>query len=429
MKIVLIGGGSYVFAPSVIDDLIIKAKLTNFDFVLVDINLEGAQLLAKITERIALAEGVNVNVSATSDRLQALDGADFVITSLAYQGEKRWNMDYEICKQEGIPYELRETGALSGIVYSFRNITLLMGICRDMEKLCPNAILLNVSNPLTRIHEAINRYTNIKAYGFCNVAQCGAHGYEIVASTLGRHYADIDVTSAGINHFSWILSIRDKATKADLLPEYVEKLLSAPHPWENGQVKHRWYEQYGAVAAPPVDHVADFLPYQPNIHYLDKAPYHGNAEERAKRVANMKLVADGTLDYRGAECFDHGSWEHPALVAVAIHTKTDMYLPILNVPNKNCIPQLPQDAIVEVPVNITGGKVVPATGITLPKAVADMCVNQCEVAEMVARAAVEGDRALAFKIIEVDQAITEKEAAARALARMLEAHEDIFMLR
>jgi len=406
-----------------------KAKFTNFDFVLVDINLEGAQLMAKIAERVAQGEGVSIKVSATSDRLQALEGADFVITSIAYQGAKRWNTDYEICKQEGIPHDLRETGALSGIIYSFRQITLLMNICRDMEKLCPNAILLNVSNPLTRIHEAINRYTNIKAYGFCNVAQCGEHGYERVAETLGRHYEDIEVLSAGINHFSWILSVKDRATKADLLPEYIEKIHADTRPRADIQVFQRWYKQYGAIAAPPVDHAADFLPYQPNVHYLDTPPYHGNAEERMKRVENMKQVANGTLDYRGAECFNHGSWEHPALVAVAIHTKADMYLPILNVPNDNCIPQLPQDAIVEVPVNIAVGKIVPATGIVLPQAVADLCNNQCEVAEMVARAAVQGDRALAFKIIEVDQAITEKAAAARALTRMLAAHEDIFTMK
>ena len=424
MKIVLIGGGSHVFAPSVIEDLLITAKATNFDFALVDINLEGAELIASVARRIAMEEGLTVNVTATANRLEALPNANFVITSLAYQGVKRWNMDYEICKAEGIPYELRETGAISGISYSIRNITLLMEICNDMERLCPSAILLNVSNPLTRVHEAIHRYTNVTAYGFCNAALCGANGYERIAKILGRHWKDIDVTTAGINHFVWVLAIKERNTGADLLPEYIEKHL-AIQDLEEAHVPQRWYKQYGAFASPYSDHVGDFLPYQEGIHYLTRPPYHGNAEERARKIESLRQVAEGLVNYKDAECFQNGSWEHPGLFAHVVYGKKDMYLPMLNLPNNGYLPQLPQNAIVEVPVQITAGKLVPTTGLVLPTAIADICNNQCTVAQMVAEAAVTRNRKLALDIIEVDQAITEKAAARQALEKILDAHGDI----
>jgi len=436
MKIVLIGGGSYVFAPSVIKDVIIDSKLTNFDFVLVDINLEAAQLLAKAAARIAKAEGVNVNVSATNNREEALAGASYVITSIAVQGEKRWLMDYEICKQEGIPQELRETGALSGITYALRNATLIMDVCRDMERLCPSAILLNVSNPLTRLHEAINRYTKIEAYGFCSVAQCGQYGYERIATGLGLHYSDIDVVSAGINHFSWVISIRDKKTGADLFPAYIDSLILKEKTDNESSVTLRWYRKYGALIAPPVDHVGDFLPAQDGVHYLTQPPFHGNAEERARRIDNMKRFADGEVEYGDnmgehatniyRQIFVHGaSWEHPGLFAVARHRGDNLCLPALNLPNRGYLPQLPADAIVEIPAHLCAGKLEPMSGIMLPSGVVDMCLNQCEVAAIVAKAAVEGDRAAAKTAIEIDQAITHKAAATRALEKILEIHADI----
>ena len=423
MKIVLIGGGSYVFAPSVVEDLMVKAKLSDFEFVLMDIDKEAAQVLAKIAQRVAVDNALNVIVSATSNRLKALENADYVITSVAIQGAKRWLMDYEICMQEGIPFELRESGALAGIIYGFRAITLLMDICRDMEKVCPNAKLLNVSNPLTKVHEAIYRFSGIEAYGFCNVAQRGAEGYEHIARLLGMHHTELEVVSAGLNHFSWITKITDKKTGRSMLSDYAEKYFQMNTNESN--VVYEWYKKFNAIIAPPIDHASDFLPYQPNIHYVDTPPFHGSESERIQRTEDMLKMADGTVDYQTAGFFSNGSWEHPGLVAATLHTKGSMHIPVLNLPNKGCIPQLPTDAIVEVPVDIVDGVMSPYTNIVLPDAVVDYMQNQCLINRLVAEAAVEGDIEKAFDIIKEDNAITHKVAAAKALKKMLTVHADI----
>jgi len=422
MKIVIIGGGSYVFVPTVIEDLVIKSKL-ECHIVLVDINIEAVKLLAEITKRIAADNNVAVKVSATTNRTEALASADYVINTAAIQGLKRWLMDYEICKEEGIPYELRECGALSGITYGFRTITLMLGICKDMEKLCPSAKLLSVSNPLTKVHEAIHRFTNIESYGFCSVAQCGADGFEMIADVLSRNHTDIDVVAAGVNHFTWIVSIKDRKTGGDLLPVYLEALQNSTN--SDSVLKIQWYMDYGAVPATYASHFAEFLPYRPDIHYPDAPPFHGDEAERLQRIEEMRLMATGELDYKNVPSFLGQSWEHPGLVVGALQHKTPLYVNALNLPNMGSIPQLPEGAIVEVPTEIVNGVFQPAMGIVLPKKVADACFNQCQVAEMVATAAVEGNDKLALEIIELDWSISKKAAATRALKRILAAHRDI----
>ena len=430
MKIVIIGAGSYVFTPTVIEDLIIKSRLQGCEIVLVDLNLESVQLLAEITKRIANDVGVRVNVTATTDRLKALPGADYVITTVAIQGAKRWQTDYDICKEEGIPFELTETGKLSGIAYGFRTITLMMDICRDMEKLCPGAKLLNVSNPLTKVHEAIHRYTNIESYGFCSVAQCGPVGYDKIARTLGIDYKDIDVISAGLNHFAWVISIKDRATGADLLPQYINKLNESSNTED--KVIMDWYNEYGGVVSPPIDHSGEYLPFHKDMHYYDSPPFHGSESERKQRFNEMKQMASGELDYKNVPHFLGNSWEHPGLMIGAMvlqaspwENETYLHINTLNVPNDGYLPQLPEGAIVEVPAYVEDGKLTCKKGIILPGNTLDITLNQCKVSGMVAQAAVEGNRELAFEIIDTDEAITYKTEAKRALDRILKAHEDI----
>ena len=177
--------------------------------------------------------------------------------------------------------------------------------------------------------------------------------------------------------------------------------------------------------APPVDHASDFLPYQPDIHYLDRPPFHGSEAEREQRFEEMRRMAAGELDYRDVDHFLGVSWEHPGLLIGALENKTFLHLNALNVPNAGYLPQLPEGAIVEAPADIKDGCVEPVKGIILPEKTIEICLNQCRVAGMIAQAAVEGNRKIIDEIIETDRSITYKAAAALAMNRMLEAHADV----
>jgi alpha-galactosidase/6-phospho-beta-glucosidase family protein len=429
MKIVLIGGGSFVFAPTVLEDAIVKCKLLNSELVLVDPNAEAVEAMAAAGRKISSDLGVALQIRSTSDRLEALPGADFVIVSASAQGAKRWAMDYEILKEHGMSDQARECGGLGGMLNTFRSVTLIIEICRDMERLCPNALLLDVTNPMPRVVTAIRRYTSIQGVGFCNIAYKGPGGYDFFGRLMGRKPEELQITTAGLNHFAWLLEMIDKFTGEDLMPLAKTRILSGD--WtglpeqdhrELGIIK-QWLETYGAIAAGAVDHHGEYMSYLPGIQYAQTPPYHGDAEQRRMWLNNLTSIASGEADWQSL--FNHPSWEHPVVVAQAVHTGVQARFDILNIENRGFIRQIPDGRIVEVPVKIEEGTIKGIAVPDLPEEVAKLCRVVSDVHELVVEASVKGDRSIAERAIDADPAITDKQAAKQALAVMLDIHADI----
>jgi len=265
---------------------------------------------------------------------------------------------------------------------------------------------------------AVNGFTDTRAYGFCNVAQGGALGYEWLAGLLGRSYDQIDAVTAGLNHFSWVLSVRDRATGQELLPD-VEQTVRA-----GGDVLlSRWLDAYGAVAASGAGHTAEFLPFDPDAQYRTHPPYHGDAEERRARLELLRAIGAGVQDWRGA--FLHGSWEHPVDVAIALASGAALRVPALNLPNRGYLPDLPDGCIVEVPAVIENGSVRGVNVGPMAGQVGELCRSISQVHELVAEGAATGDRRVLEQAIVVDMAISDKGAALRVLDEMLDAHRDL----
>ncbi|WP_048747388.1 hypothetical protein [Paenibacillus sp. P22] len=218
MKIVLIGGGSFVFAPTVLEDCIVKHRMEG-ELVLVDLNLEAAAAMAGAGRALARQHGVDLLVSETDNREEALPGADFVILSAAPQGALRWKMDFDILKQFGLDDQARECGGLGGMLGAFRSIAMAMELARDMERLCPAALLLDVTNPMPRVVTAVARFSSVGVAGFCNIAHRSGQGYGLLPGLIGRKPHEVDIVTGGLNHFAWVLSMKDKQSGADLLPE------------------------------------------------------------------------------------------------------------------------------------------------------------------------------------------------------------------
>ena len=421
MKIVLIGAGSYVFGPTVLRDAIERNRLDGWELCLVDTNAEAADLMAVIGRRMAAELAVDIRVSSSVDRRAALPGADFVILSAAPQGARRWQMDYEILCRAGMPDQARECGGLGGLANALRSIGLALDVCRDMERLCPKALLLDVTNPMPRVVTAVNRFTRIRCYGFCNVAQGAEHGYGNVAAWLGRAAEDIGVVSAGLNHFAWLVSVRERGTGKDLYGEVVRAIQAGTG--RDFRVLQRWLARFGGIALSGIDHPAEYLPCDPDIHYHTTPPYHGDAAEREHRRQELLRVASGEADWHTA-CA-HGSWEHPIDVAAALGTGDPLDVPILNLPNQGCVDEIPAGRIVEAPARVENGAVRGVSVGRLPGQVAAICRQVSDVHEWVAEGAATRSRAALLAAIEADPAITQKAAAVPALDALLAAHADL----
>jgi alpha-galactosidase len=421
MKIVLIGAGSFVFAPTVLRDAIVGHRLDDCVMVLVDLDADLAAAMAGVGRRMADDVGVSTSLRATTDRKEALPGADFVIHSAAVQGRRRWWMDYEILKKEGIPEQARECGGMGGLSYALRSVTLAMEIARDMEDLCPDAPMLVVANPLPRVLSAVNGYSDIRALGFCNAAWHSPHGYRWLADLVDRDPSEVEVTTGGLNHFAWVVELSDACTGENLLP----RLEEAVRKGEGRQFEtlRRWLDEYGAVGASGPHHMGDFLPLEPDDARRPHPPFHGDEDERRGQYEKLTKIARGAVDWR--EALLHSSWEHPVDVAAALTRGEDRRFDMINMPNDGYLADLPDGRIVEVPARARGGELRGVEVSELPGRVGELCRTVSDVHQMVARAAVRGDRDMLEAAIDRDPAVTDRDAALRALERMLEAHADI----
>ena len=419
MKIVLIGAGSFVFGPTVLRDLIERHRAAGAALALVDVSAAAAGTMADLGRRMASDVGVELTITAHTDRREALPGADWVILSASPEGHKRWHMDYAILAEANLADQARECGALGGLSNSLRSISLTLAVCRDMERLCPHAPLLDVTNPMPRVVTAACRFTSIEAYGFCNAALGGPEGYDNVGGLLGRPAAELNVVTAGLNHFAFLVSVRDARSGEDLTGAAEQAVRNG----RGGDLLARWLNEYGAVAVSGADHVAEYLPPDPAIRRRPAAPYHGSGEQRRRRWQQLADAARGARDWR--QELGGGSWEHPVDVAVEVERRAALRLPMINLPNQGFLTDLPDGRIVEVPAVVEDARLRGVRIDRLPGRAGQLCRTVSDVHELVAEGAAAHCRAKLVEAVERDIAIPDKQRAVAALDEMLRAHEDL----
>jgi alpha-galactosidase/6-phospho-beta-glucosidase family protein len=420
MKITLIGAGSFVFGGTVLIDALERLGMEG-ELALVDLNLEAAEAMAGVGRQMAREFGLDCAVWATADRREALPGSDFVILSAAPQGARRWWMDYRILAAAGMSEQARECGGLGGLSYSLRTVSLALDVCADMAALCPGATLLDVTNPMPRVVTAVHHFTEVPVYGFCNMAFRGAQGYEWLAGLVGLPWTQVEVVTAGLNHFAWLVSMRDRETGADFVP-FVEDVIRRGEGQEM-VVLRRWLQRYGAVSVTGVDHTAEFLPTEADTPTRAEPPFHGDEAERQAHMARLVAAGAGELDWRLA--LDHGSWEHPVEVAAALCRRETVAVPILNLPNHGYLPDLPEGRIVEVPARTAEGRLSGVEVGALPGEVGAICRAISDVHELVAQGAAMGDRDALRSAIEIDPAVDGKAAGLAVLEELIAAHRDL----
>lgn len=418
-RIVIIGAGSYVFTPSIVHDLIVRHRLDGLDLHFVDPDEEIAADMAGLARRMADEAGVSITASATSDRREALPGAHFVSTSVAIQGQRRWAMDREVTTRYGIDEIIGELGGVGGLSYTLRQVPLMLAICRDMEELCPDALLLNVSNPLPRILTAITSFTTINACGLCNAACGGVGEYDHLARLLERPASSFQAVSAGVNHFNWLLEIRDRRTDEDLYPAVREAVRQKGF----GRLSGYLLEVYGHLPLSGDSHVGEFLPWDPELMRRNDEAFHGSAGERDRRRRELKQIAAGAASWQ--PLLEHRAWEKPADIIGAIVRGKPLRLCMLNLRNNGAMPELPGDAVVEMPAVVNRGEIRPVHVPALPAGLDDLIVRTAEINTLAARAAATADRDLLHQCIDRDPAITFKDAAHQAIIELLALHADL----
>ena len=215
-KVTFIGAGSTVFAKNLMGDIWSYPELADATICLMDIDAKRLRQSEQVAGHIMRALGNNPAVEVTTDRRAALAGADYVICMIQVGGyEPATVIDFEIPKKYGLRQTIGDTLGIGGIMRGLRTIPVLLDIARDMESLCPDALLINYANPMCMNQWALSRATEIRTVGLCHSVPGTAHE---LALDIGVPYEDIDYLVAGINHMAFYLKFERRATGEDLYP-------------------------------------------------------------------------------------------------------------------------------------------------------------------------------------------------------------------
>ena len=425
-KIVLIGAGSVSFGPGTLSDLFgAHEVLRGSTIVLVDINADALKTVEKVARRMNEALGEPFTIQATTDRCEALPGAEFVIIAVAVERNARWRLDWQIPLKHGVKHVLGENGGPGGLFHAMRNIPIVLDICRDIERLSPDALVLNFSNPEGRLCLAANRYTNLQFVGLCHgigMAQT------VVSHTLDIPVSEIDPKAAGLNHFTWILDLRHTGTREDLYPAFRQAMAEK---WE--EVEHRvgWgvnlsrylMNTFGYWPSPSDDHVGEYLGYA--WEYCGMEGYDFDGVDRSSEALWQRLRRKAAGDEPVDDLLARRTGEIAVPIITGVLGNTHQYELAVNVPNRGLIPNLPDWAIVEVPaiIDATGVHGVPVG--PLPEPIAAMCRTQIAVIDRVVEAGVHGDREAVLQALLLDPVVTSISQAEAIRDELLDVHRDL----
>jgi len=424
VKVAVLGAGSFVFGPSVLKDAIAEHRLSGLELALMDPNGPVVELMAAVGRRMGGDLGVKVSVTAHTERARALEGADFVICSAARELKRRFEMDCEIVERLSPGHLVTEFGGIAGISYSLRQIALIQEICGDMRRMCPKAWLLEAANPLPRVSQAAHE-EGVRTAGFCSVS-LSAYGriwHILHAQRIGYPFEParsvLEVTMAGLNHFSWVVDVRDAASGADLYPELRNM---APQYAPAGEpATFRLFHETGYLPAPGDDHIRDFIASRGEIPGRSWRR-HGSVEEREARMELLRKVAEGQAPWQMLT--EHESWEKPMDLVAAMAYDKPARFHALNLINCGQIEALGGGVFVETPAVGTSVGPLPER-VELPASVAGACELTATVTDTIVRAARRRSRRLVHRAVELDPTILDKGAGMAAIDACMGAHADV----
>jgi alpha-galactosidase len=269
-KITFIGAGSAVFARQLITDILAIEGLDEGEFALVDIDAERLQLAHAIAERLVELTGKRWDVSSSTERCDVLAGSDFVVNTVEVAGLANVRHDYDIPLKYGIDQCIGDTIGPGGIFKALRTGPVWLEILRDCEELCPNAWVLNYTNPMSILTLAALQGTSMRTVGLCHSVQSTSRK---IADYLAMPYEQLEWRCAGINHNAWFTELYSEGG-VDMYPLLRERALQG-EVYERDPVRFEMMLHFGAFVTESSGHFSEYVPYfrkRPDLAELYSRP-------------------------------------------------------------------------------------------------------------------------------------------------------------
>lgn len=443
MKIVIIGAGSVAFTPALLSgfgtDKLYKGTTLGF----VDVDEEALELVAKFATRVSDELGMDWKIEASTERKEILPGADVVTTSIGVGGLGAWVLDVDIPYKYGFIQPVGDTSGPGGLGRALRHIPVLVGIGKDMESMCPDAILYNFTNPLTVLTQAVNKLTRTKCIGLCiGPDLTWAHLCRVIGVEKERTSAVI----GGINHCHWIIDFRLEGEDAfPILRARLDELEGNPAAMEAfrkryaGIVKRpqepnagqplcaTLFRLTGAYPGPGDGHVAEFYPHFIRSTVKNPDHFQGEAIANVRKTyppltERMKEIAEGKAPIHDESFAKELTWEHTQLLDILVSwmdNKGETFY--VNIPNRGSIYNMPAEAVVEVPATVDRAGIHPFALGELPQAVLPMLNHKVSSLDLIIEAAMEGSRRKAVQALINDPYCTDLVAAEKCVNELIDA--------
>ena len=429
LKIAFIGAGSTQFTQKLVEDIAgFPALADTATLALMDIDAERLRTAEIVAGKIIARAGARARVEATLDRRAALDRADYVVTSFQVGGYRPATVvDFEVPKRFGLRQTIGDTLGVGGIMRGLRTIPVLLDVCRDMEELCPDALLLNYVNPMAMLCWAAAQESSIRTLGLCHSVQYTALD---LAADLGVPASELDYDVAGINHLAFFLRLERNGE--DLYPA-LRRIADEGRVPDDNRVRYEVLRHLGYFVTESSEHFAEYVPWfiksdRPELVERFNIPLDEYPRRCELYLSEWKTLRDRLGSDEPLAVQD--SVEYGATIINACETG-EPFTFNANVPNtaggRRLIDNLPGDCCVEVPCVASADGIEPQPVGSLPRQLAALMQTNVNVQGLTVEAALTGRREAVHHAAMLDPhtaAELSLDEIARLVEELLEAHGD-----
>jgi alpha-galactosidase len=467
VTIAIIGAGSVVFSKGTIGDILLNETLTHYpiDLRLMDIVPARLAGVVQFATTNAAALHRQLTATATTNLRVAVDGADFVVTAFEVDRYQRWAQDFHIPRKYGFAQIYGENGGPGGMFHALRNMGPLLEVAHAMEELCPQAWLINYSNPEAKLVQAVAALTKVNVAGMCHGVFMGR---EQVSALLELPEDQIETAACGLNHFAWFQAIRNKETGEDLYPLLREKERQAHWlaRWDELALSRILFRTFGLWPYPGTNHSGEYLRWAGAFmasegmqYFYDPAetgaqasadgssepalpPERMQARTPARQPAFVYDLAghptetplygaeDVTQVYPTWESVTDGgtlqsSGEEGVRIMEGIIGGTPLAIATVNMANHGCIPGLPDAMVVEAPAVADGEGLHLQPMAPLPTGITAMLTLQGQINALLIEAYVERSKRKLLQALLIDPTVASYNGAVALIDEMCEVQKGI----
>jgi alpha-galactosidase len=440
LKIALIGAGSRSFGPSSIRDVLLSSDLyaLGIELALMDIAPTPVQEMRDYATAVADRLQREVKILAGTDLEAALDGAAFVIDAIEISRDAYWAMDFHVPRKHGFRQMYGENGGPGSHFHALRNMRPIVEIARKMESWCPEALLINYTNPMHKLCQAACALSGTATIGLCHGVYMGIGQ---LAFMLGMPVSELETAACGINHFTWFQELRSKSTGEDLYVRLreVEKRADWFADWHEIGLSRILFRRFGLYPSPGANHIGEYIGWSEEFYANELLWFYDPMDGHpwAKGEVPEFLYTMGQMDLKrpfskrpdqagdlGLERIEpSGEAAVPIIEAIVLDRPTP--LAAVNVPNRGSIPDLPEDLIVEVPATVDAKGILPTKMEPLPEPVSALIRTQASIQKLLVQAFVEESKEKLLQALLLEPTVGSYRRAVEMMEEMLVLQRDL----